>query len=75
MVEASMLDQNEKESSNKFLSMEPFGAVKWLSARYNKSVLKIIVTDEAPIYIDIGGIRNGDQILKLIESKIRFIKK
>ena len=55
-------------------SGEARSAIHWITNRYVGNTIKIIVTDQEPIYIQIASIKNGEEIMELLKDRVKIVK-
>ena len=74
MVEASTASGGSSGyPRNAMESLAPFAGVKWLAGRTRSYMLKIIVKNEDPIFIDINVLKNGSTLPDIVRRRVRFV--
>lgn len=53
--------------------MESFPVIKWFAERGLKSMIKIIITNNIPIYIKLKEIKKSTDLYNILKEKIRFV--
>jgi hypothetical protein len=51
----------------------PFAGIRWLVEKSVGNLIKIIVSNQEPLYIHLKDIENSPELYKIIKEKVRFI--
>ena len=75
MEEACEIINDPKTANSSSQTMEePFAVIRWFTVRSIGNMIKIIVTNEEPLYLHLKDIKNSPELTKLLRERIRFVK-
>ena len=75
MEEASEILNTDKSNKSSLQSaMEPFSAIKWFASKSPGTTIKIIITNDDALYINLGELKKTEELYKVLKERIRFIK-
>jgi hypothetical protein len=75
MEEACAIENEGKTKKGSLQSMmEPFVVIRWFVENSIGIIVKIIVTNEEPLYLNLKTIKNSSDLYKILKEKIRFVR-
>ncbi|HBF38812.1 MAG TPA: hypothetical protein DDW50_16025 [Firmicutes bacterium] len=75
MEEASEIINNPKSTEKSLtVAAPPFAGIRWLVEKNVGNLIKIIVSNQEPLYIHLKDIENSPELYKIIKEKVRFIR-
>ena len=74
MEEAQEIVSSKTSTGGSLQSMmEPFSGIKWFVRKNTGHLIKIIVTNDMPLYINLKEIKNSSDLYDILKEKIRFV--